>query len=53
MIASLYRALHERRPLTTDLIEAELRSTVPLSVTRREDVQRLQATARERFVPVR
>ena len=28
-------------------------ATVPLSVSRREDVERLRALARERFVPVR
>ena len=53
VIASLYRALHESRELSTDLLEAEIRATVPLSVTRREDIERLRTTARERFVPVR
>jgi len=53
VIASLYRALHESRALSTELLEAEMRATVPLSVTRREDIARLRATARERFVPVR
>jgi len=41
------------RALSTELLEAEMRATVPLSVTRREDIARLRATARERFVPVR
>jgi hypothetical protein len=31
----------------------ELGATVPLSVTRREDLTRLRELARERFVPVR
>ena len=52
VIASLYRSLHEGRDLSSELLEAEMRATVPLSVTRREDVERLRATARERFVPV-
>jgi hypothetical protein len=31
----------------------EIAATVPLSVSRREDVERLRTMARERFVPVR
>ena len=50
--ASLLGALHERGELTTERLEHELQSTVPLSVSRREDVERLRAYARERFVPV-
>ena len=53
MIASLLRALHESRPLDTEMLVAEMQATVPLSVSRREDVERLRALARERFVPVR
>ena len=53
MIASLMRALQEKRALDTDLLVAEIEATVPLSVSRREDVERLRADARERFVPVR
>jgi hypothetical protein len=53
VIASLYRALHAKAPLTTALLCDELRQTVPLSVSRREDIDRLRTTARQRFVPVR
>ena len=53
VIASLLRALHESRPLDTEMLVAEMQATVPLSVSRREDVERLRALARERFVPVR
>jgi hypothetical protein len=53
VIASLMRALQEKRPLDTDLLVAEIEATVPLSVSRREDIDRLRADARERFVPVR
>jgi len=53
VIAALLGALHEGRELDTDLLVAEIRATVPLSVSRREDVQRLRALVRERFVPVR
>jgi hypothetical protein len=53
VIAGLYRSLHEKRSLDTELLARELRSTVPLSVSRREDIDRLRGMARERFVPVR
>jgi len=53
VIAGLYRSLHEKRPLDTELLVRELRETVPLSVSRREDIDRLRTMARERFVPVR
>ena len=51
-IASLYRALHKKEPLSTAHMLKEIRETVPLSVSRREDIQQLRAMARERFVPV-
>ena len=50
VIASLYRALHSKTPLTTGMLVEEIRQTVPLSVSRREDIERLRSTARERFV---
>ena len=53
VIAGLYRSLHEKRPLDTQLLVKELRGTVPLSISRREDIDRLRTVARERFVPVR
>jgi SpoVK/Ycf46/Vps4 family AAA+-type ATPase len=52
VIAGLYRALHEKRGLETQILLEELRATVPLSISRREDVERLRALARGRFVPV-
>jgi SpoVK/Ycf46/Vps4 family AAA+-type ATPase len=52
VVASLYRALHEKRPLDSALLLGELANTVPLSVTRREDVERLRQLAQGRFVPV-
>jgi hypothetical protein len=52
VIVSLLRALQEHRPLDTQLVLDELAATVPLSVSRREDVERLRALARERFVSV-
>ena len=53
VIAGLYRALYEKRPLETQLLLNELRATVPLSVSRFEDIERLRSMARQRFVPVR
>jgi hypothetical protein len=53
VIASLLRSLQERRALDTELVLDELAATVPLSRSRREDVERLRELARERFVPVR
>ncbi|WP_017296760.1 AAA family ATPase [Nodosilinea nodulosa] len=53
VITAHYRALHENRPADTALLIAEIKATVPLSVTRREDIQRLRAMAQERFVAAR
>jgi hypothetical protein len=53
VIASLYRSLHGKVPLSTALLLEEVKETVPLSVSRREDIDRLREAARERFVPVR
>ena len=53
VIASLYRSLHGKTPLTTALLVGEIRETVPLSVSRREDIERIRNSARDRFVPVR
>ena len=53
VIAALYRALHRKSPLTTDVLIKEIESTAPLSVSRREDIQRLREMARERFVPAK
>ena len=50
--AGLYRALHDKQPLTTAMLCEEMKGTQPLSVTRREDVERLREMARGRFVPV-
>ena len=52
IITSLYRALYEKRPVDTELLLEEIKRTVPLSVSRREDIQRLRAIAQERFVAV-
>jgi hypothetical protein len=51
IVASLYRALHEEKHLSTAMLLQELLATVPLSTSRREDVSRLRQLA-ERFTPV-
>jgi hypothetical protein len=53
VIASLYRALHLQQPLDTIFLLAEIRGMIPLSVSRREHLQELQAIAKERFVSVK
>ena len=52
VVAGLYRALHEKQPLTTAHLLAELDATVPLSQSRREDIDRLRTLATDRFAPV-
>lgn len=53
VVAALYRALHQHTPLTTDLLLEEIQQTMPLSVTRREDIEALRRMAQGRFVNVR
>jgi hypothetical protein len=52
-VSGLYAALYQKQSLTTEILVNEVRSTVPLSVSRREDVDHLRAMAQERFVSVR
>jgi len=53
VIVALLRSLQEHKALDTQLLLDEIAATVPLSVSRHEDIERLRSTARERFVPVR
>src|SRR5687767_14021714 len=52
IVSSLYRSLHEQQQLTTGLLLQEVAQTAPLSVSRREDIERIREAARGRFVPV-
>lgn len=52
VVAALYRSLHEKTPCDQRKVLAELDATVPLSTSRREDIDRLRSLAQERFVPV-
>jgi SpoVK/Ycf46/Vps4 family AAA+-type ATPase len=51
IIASLYAAFSKKAQLSTEIIAAELGHTVPLSVTRREDIEAIREWARDRAVP--
>jgi SpoVK/Ycf46/Vps4 family AAA+-type ATPase len=53
VIASLYRSLYLQKPLDTTILLDTIKATVPLSVSRREDLEKLRAIAQERFVSVR
>ena len=53
VIGAVLRALQAGRQPDTALVVEEIASTVPLSRSRAEDVQRLRAWAQGRFVPVR
>ncbi|EKQ68219.1 AAA+ family ATPase [Leptolyngbyaceae cyanobacterium JSC-12] len=50
VITALYHALYLKQPLTTELLLDAIHSTVPLSISRREDLEVLRAIAKERFV---
>ena len=52
VVAALYGSLHGGSPLSAAHLESELEGTVPLSRSRAEDIERLRAMAKERFVPV-
>ena len=51
VVAGLYSAHAENKPLDTELLMAEIRNTRPLSVLMAEQVQSLREWARERTVP--
>ena len=53
VVSGLYRALHRKVDLDTPLLREEIAATVPLSVSRREDLEALRLMARDRFVPVK
>lgn len=53
IVASLYRALHRKEPLEMKTILAEIAGTVPLSVSRSEDIEHIRELGRDRFASVR
>jgi ATPase family associated with various cellular activities (AAA) len=52
LIAGLYGVLTLKSVLTTDAVLEAVNATVPLSVSRREEIARLRETAHGRFTPV-
>jgi hypothetical protein len=54
IVTALYAMIADKdEALTTASIVSELKATVPLSRSRREDIESLRAFAGERFVPAR
>jgi len=51
IVGARYRAAADGGPMTVDQLDAEVSSTVPLSVTRAEDIAALRTWARDRAVP--
>ncbi|HSA92707.1 MAG TPA: AAA family ATPase, partial [Terriglobales bacterium] len=49
--AAMYASFADKKPLSTETLLETLRTTVPLSRTRAEDIARLRAWAQERAVP--
>lgn len=52
VIAGLYRSLHLQRTPDTALLLEQAQKIIPLSVSRREDLNQLRALAQERFMSV-
>lgn len=50
IVSSLYESIHEQCSLDTELLIRTVKATVPLSISRREDIQRLRCMATDRFV---
>ena len=53
IVASLYRSLHRKEPLETQTILEEIAATVPLSVSRSEDIEHIRELGKNRFASVR
>ena len=53
IISALYRSLHLQVTLDTSLLLTAIRETIPLSISRREDIEKLRKMASDRFVNVR
>lgn len=52
VITSLYRALYHQRQLDTAILIQGIKSTVPLSISRRDDIEQLRHLAQTSFVSV-
>jgi AAA+ superfamily predicted ATPase len=52
VISALYRSLQKKQPLTTQALVDAANSTVPLSISRHEDIDQIRDMAKGRFTPV-
>jgi ATP-dependent Zn protease len=53
VISGMYRALHRQQPLSTEILLEAIQDTVPLSIARKNDVERLRTIAKTNFVSVK
>ncbi|MEM9980499.1 MAG: AAA family ATPase, partial [Cyanobacteria bacterium P01_D01_bin.2] len=53
IVSSLYQSIYEKCALDTRLLIESIKATVPLSISRREDIQRLRHMAADRFVQIK
>jgi hypothetical protein len=53
VICALYEAIHLDAPLDTAMVLAGIQASVPLSVSRREQIEALRHLGRQCFVPLR
>ncbi len=52
VISALYRALQKKQDLTNEALIEAAKGTVPLSISRREDIEEIREMAKGRFTPV-
>jgi hypothetical protein len=52
VISGLYRSLQKKEPLSTAALVDAANSTLPLSISRREDIEQIREMAKSRFTPV-
>ena len=52
VISALYRSLQKKEPLATQALVDAANSTVPLSISRHEDIDEIRQIAKGRFTPV-
>ncbi len=52
VISALYRSLQKKQPVTTAALVEAANSTVPLSISRREDIEQIREMAKGRFTSV-
>ncbi len=49
--SAMYACFADKKPMSVEMILAEIKNTVPLSLTRAEDIAKLRAWAKQRAVP--